>query len=514
MNNKIVNFLIKHRLEILILFILAIAYFLLRLPNLVSQPIFADEAIYVRWAQVMRAEPTLRFLPLSDGKTPLFMWLMIPFFKVFQDPLYAGRFLSVLAGFGSFLGVLFLGWKFFNPKVALWSVFLLIVTPFFVFFDRMALVDSMLAMFSIWSLFLAMLLIKYQRLDIAMFLGFTLGGGILTKTPGMFNLLALPVSLISFDWKGKNRQTRLLKIFGLLLLALGIGFVMYNLLRLGPGFTSLSSRNQDYIFAPSELIGRPLDPFIPHFNDISDWLPKLLTIPILLLTILGIILSFIKREKYALTILFWSLVPLIVEMAFLKTFTARYILSSMIPLIILAGWAIYWLSEKIKFSKFIVQSLIVLVILGFTLYTDFLLIYQIEKAPLPRSERSGYLEMWTAGYGFPEIAKFLINEASKKTIVVGTEGSFGTLPDGLMIYLDKYTHTSSPDHQILLSPGNATISAGLRNASLTYPTYYVANKSRFEGDKDIMLIKEYLKIKGPKKPQDAIVFYQVFPLNH
>ena len=74
---------------------LAACYFALRLPNLTLQPIFADEAIYIRWAQVMRAEPTLRFLSLSDGKTPLFMWAMIPFLKVFSDPLFAGRFLSV-----------------------------------------------------------------------------------------------------------------------------------------------------------------------------------------------------------------------------------------------------------------------------------------------------------------------------------------------------------------------------------------------------------------------------------
>lgn len=508
-----IELLKKYRVEIIIAFVLTILFFVLRLPNLVSQPIFADEAIYVRWAQVMKAEPTLRFLPLSDGKTPLFMWILIPFFKVFQDPLYAGRFLSILAGFGSFLGILILGWKFFNPKVALWSIFLLTVTPFFVFFDRMALVDSMLAAFSIWSLLLAMLLVKYQRLDIAMFLGFALGGGILTKTPGMFNLLVLPVSLISFDWKNKNRQIRLIKTFGLLLLALGIGFSMYNLLRLGSGFTSLSSRNQDYIFSPFELAGRPLDPFIPHFRDISDWLPKLLTIPVLLLTLLGMVLSIIKRNKYALTILFWGLIPLMIQMALLKTFTARYILFSIIPLVVLAGWAAFWLTEKIKFSKLLIQSGLVLIILGFTLYTNFLLVYQIEKAPLPRSERSGYLEMWTAGYGFPEIAKFLINEASKRTIVVGTEGSFGTLPDGLMIYLDKYSHTSAKDNQILLVSGTATISSGLRQAALTYPTYYVANKSRFEGDREIVLIKEYPKAIGPKKPRDAIVFYQVFPLN-
>ena len=93
------NFLTKYRFEIFILLILSVLYLILRLPNLTLQPIFADEAIYIRWAQVMRAESTLRFLPLSDGKTPFFMWAMIPLFKFFHDPLLAGRFLSVISGF-------------------------------------------------------------------------------------------------------------------------------------------------------------------------------------------------------------------------------------------------------------------------------------------------------------------------------------------------------------------------------------------------------------------------------
>ena len=75
------------------LLILILALFL-RLFNLNHLPIFADEAIYVRWAQVMRVEPSLRFLPLQDGKQPLFMWSVILMFKVFTDPLVAGRLVS------------------------------------------------------------------------------------------------------------------------------------------------------------------------------------------------------------------------------------------------------------------------------------------------------------------------------------------------------------------------------------------------------------------------------------
>ena len=86
------KFVVKHKLKLLTLLILSAAYFLLRLPNLTSQPIFADEAIYIRWAQVMRAEPTLRFISMTDGKTPLFMWVLIPLFKVFKDPFLPADF--------------------------------------------------------------------------------------------------------------------------------------------------------------------------------------------------------------------------------------------------------------------------------------------------------------------------------------------------------------------------------------------------------------------------------------
>ena len=102
------NFIRKHKLEFVLGLLIVILYFFLRLPNLTLQPIFADEAIYIRWAQVMKSEPTLRFLPLTDGKAPLFMWIMMPMFKIFDsdligvdDPLFAGRFLSVLSGFST-----------------------------------------------------------------------------------------------------------------------------------------------------------------------------------------------------------------------------------------------------------------------------------------------------------------------------------------------------------------------------------------------------------------------------
>jgi predicted membrane-bound mannosyltransferase len=113
--------------------IITIAIFI-RTYNLTSIPVFADEAIYIRWAQVMQAEPTLRFLPLSDGKQPLFMWTVIPFLKLFTDPLVAGRMVSVATGIGSLVGIFILSYVLFkNKTVSLAASLIYAISPFTVF---------------------------------------------------------------------------------------------------------------------------------------------------------------------------------------------------------------------------------------------------------------------------------------------------------------------------------------------------------------------------------------------
>lgn len=504
-----VRFLVKHKPEIAILLIIIAAYFILRLPNLTLQPIFADEAIYIRWAQVMRSEPTLRFLPLSDGKTPLFMWSIIPLFKIFEDPLFAGRFLSTVSGFFTLLGVFAIGWKVFNLRVGFWAAFLYAIVPYTVFFDRMALVDSMLSAFTVWALFFAILLAQKVRLDLAMILGFILGGAWITKTSAVVNLLILPASILAFK-KVKGDKYPLLKLFIFWLVAIFIALAMYNALRLGPNFHLLSLRNADYVFSPLELVDRPLDPFIPHFRDIADWFPKLFTWPVLIFGMVGVISLIREKNKLGLVVLLWALVPLLLNMAFLRTFTARYLLPSIPLFLVLAGYGMEKVSQVVEIPR-IPQGLklVILVILLILLPLKFN--YQLLTNPppksLPEAERKGYFEMWTAGYGLKEIAQYLVDQKKvdqkKNHVVVGTEGFFGTLPDGLYIYLDK--------SGISVVGSTATISAQIRNAASDHLTFFVGNKNNLEGVVwRVKLIKEYPKVKpldGTK--QDYTVLYQV-----
>ena len=449
----------------------------------------------------MRAEPTLRFVSVTDGKTPLFMWLMIPLFKVFQDPLFAGRFLSIVSGFFTLLGVFFLTKKVFNIKAAFWASLFYVITPYTVFFDRMALVDSMLSGFTIWIIYFAIWLGERLRLDLAMILGYLMGGAILTKTPGLINLLILPFSIIAFKRNGKNS---LLKLFVLWGVAIGIALVAYNLLRLGPEFQQLSSRNADYVFSFQELKGRIFDPFIPHFHDMQDWFPKLFTIPTLLFIATGIFYSLKKFNNRALVVLIWAAVPLLFSMTFLRTFTARYLLTSVAPLLVFAGYGLNQLLEKLTLKNSVKVIVALIIVLPLSLYFDYQLLTAPPPQSLPKEERIGYFEDWTAGYGFSKIGDFLLEKSKNKRVVLGTDGFFGTLPDGIWIYLDKAN--------VAIVGSTATISAQIRTASYDNQTYFIGNKKNLEGKiKNVVEIMEFPKAKSSDGTFDSTILYQVLP---
>jgi len=424
--------------------IVALAVFL-RVYSLTSLPVFADEAIYVRWAQVMKNEPTLRFLPLSDGKQPLFMWSIVPFLSFFDNPLVAGRAVSALTGISSLVGVFLLTHLLFrSKKVSLISSLVYAVAPFAVFFDRMALVDSMLTMFGIWTFIFALIAATRVRVDAAIFAGFSLGGALLTKSPALFYVLLLPlVGVFSKFPKFKNeRVVHLLKLSGLLFLAWGIGFAMLNVLRLGPNFHLITSRNQDYVFPINHLWQNPKDPFIFHFDRALEWIKILGTPLVVVLVLTGIAAGLKKYKKEVFFLLAWALGPIMVQAEFAKVFTARYILFSIPALYVLAGVSFLVLSVYFKGQKYAKHfyALILASFVALSLWFNWKLITEPERSPLPRGERSGYLEEWTAGTGIPEVAGFIIREHEKDPavpIVVGTEGFFGTLPDGLQIYLEK-----------------------------------------------------------------------------
>ena len=71
--------------EWLILLGIVILYLGLTTYNLTKLPIFVDEALYLRWSQIAWKDASWRFISLTDGKQPFYIWFVIPFLKVFKD---------------------------------------------------------------------------------------------------------------------------------------------------------------------------------------------------------------------------------------------------------------------------------------------------------------------------------------------------------------------------------------------------------------------------------------------
>lgn len=484
---------------------LIISYFVSRLINLTKIPVFCDEAIYVRWAQVMRAVASLRFLPLSDGKQPLFMWLIIPFLKIISDPLIAGRMVSVLAGFGTMIGIGTLSYLLFKKKkVALFVMILYLITPFTIFFDRMALADGLLSMFGIWCLIFFILITKTQRLDVAMIAGILLGLGLITKSPAILFALMLPMTLII---SGRNllRPYNLVKTILLWGIVYFFAFAIYNILRLGPEFHMVAIRNKDYVYSFSEILKHPFNPLIGHLKDVVSWNWILLTPLIFLSGLVGIFLGIKRNVRPGFLILTWFVLSILGQSAIAKVFTSRYVLFTVPFFLIFSAIAIEEFFQKVRNKVLVVGGLVIVFFLP--LYQSILLITNPQKAWLPANERSGYLEQWTAGYGIKESSEYIKEIAQTQKVLVGTEGFFGTLPNGLEMYLEKV-----PDITIIgvgypIKEIPSKLTDGLKNNRV----FLLANDSRFEITENprLNLIKKFPKAVDSEEIQENLLFFEI-----
>lgn len=471
-------------------FVLLFLFFASRLVNLTIIPIFVDEAIYLRWAQVAKNDAVWRFISLTDGKQPLFIWLAMVLMKVIRDPLVAGRLVSVGAGLASLIGIWFLTKELFGKKAASWASFLYLISPIYLLYDRMALVDSLLASFGIWSLYLGILLVRYLRLDIALILGMVFGGGFLTKSPSIFYLCLLPLTLLFFDFR-KRGKIGLLKWTALFLIAYFHSQIYFNIMRLSPWLHMIKIKDATFVRSFSEVRKEPFLFFLGNLKALREWAIGYLTFPLAFLTCVSFFLGIIKKFRSYIILAAYFLVPLFSMALFAKVIYARYLAYCLFPLLILIAAILPKIFSSSR-SK-VLLALLFLLIFSYPLYFDYLLLTNPRQAPIPDNDKGQYIDDWPSGYGVKEIVSYLKNEAQDKEITIATEGTFGLMPYSLELYLvyDKNVEILGfwPVKEI---PPLILIKAKEK------PTYFVFNETqKITPEWPLKLIAEYPK--GNKK---------------
>jgi len=483
--------------------ILMVIYGISRLINVTTLPIFTDEAIYIRWAQIGGRDASWRFISLTDGKQPLFTWLMMVALRFFQDPLFAGRFASVISGLFGMLGMYVLGAELFRSKrIGIISSFLYVISPFALFYDRLALYDSLVAAFSIWNLYIAILLVRYVRLDIALIFGLTLGVGMLNKTSAFFSLYLLPCTLILFEWKEKKVGKRLLSWIGLVAVSAVLSQLVYSILRLSPYFYIIAQKDTIFVYPFSLWITHPFEFFYGNVKGMFDWLIGYLSWPIYLSAI-GSLFFFKKEIREKVLLLCWWFFPFIALALFGRVLYPRHIFFMIMPLLVAGAWTLDMILERIQNRFF--GFLCILLMCGINIFSSYSIISDIKTARIPKSEMGQYIDDWPSGWGVSEIVSFLQNESKAGKVSVFTEGTFGLLPYAFEIYLGENKNIDI--HGIWPVPTEKPIEV-VENAA-DHPTYFVMYQSQTPPFQwHLELIAEYQKGLNKKS---SMRLYKVTP---
>lgn len=436
--NQTMKAIKKYSFEITALVGITIAYFFTRIYNIMQLPIFTDEAIYTRWAQIAYNDAAWRFISLTDGKQPSFVWLHMVLLRFFEDPLLAGRMASVFTGFITLLGIFVLAQIVFkNLKVSILAAFIYLIYPFAMVYDRLALYESILAMFFVWVLIFQIILVRKLRLDVAMILGFVLGGGVLTKSSGFLAIYLMPFLYFLLDFNKKTFKTSVIRLTVLLVVSVVIANTMYSVLRLSPFFHIIEQKNSIFVYPVSEWVAFSMqikiENLVSNFRGLSDWFVIYFSIPFILVVIYSFIFKSFYREKVLL--LLWFLLPFLALLVFGKTLYPRYLFFMSLPLLPILAFGLYKISTVLR-NKLLI-GIIAIGFFAYPFYSSLMILTNFSNAPIPRSDLDQLVNGWPSGGGVRESIEFFKNESKDRKIFIGTQGTFGLMPYAYEIYLGK-----------------------------------------------------------------------------
>jgi len=441
--------------EILLVAVLAL---IPRIFNLLSLPMFLDEATYLEWGQEIMEQKTRAALLIPiivDGKQPLFMWLAGAAAYLFPDPLMAGRMVSALAGVMSAIGLYLAGYWLAGRRVGLLAGLIYALVPFSLFYDRMALVEALLNMAGIWtfalSVFIAGRACDTRRSVIAgVGLGIALGAAIWTKMPAVF-MLAFPflcALLLS------RRGNLAVSARGFAVAAVVFAALATPLLML-PDAGNLWEKAGRFSDTPEALLTFPIDRWGDHALQYWNWIVTYLPAPLWWLVLAAPVWGLVRRTRQTLLLLAcWAVFTMPIVLLAVHQYESRYVSQGVFTLLLMLAALMGSLLEALRararryssrFASYrplglLAAGVLFLIVMGPALSFDLQLVNTPELAPLAASDHYLFVTGWSAGYGFPETVQLVKQRVAELTkdgqpvIVLGYH-VWGHAYAGMKLYL-------------------------------------------------------------------------------
>lgn len=475
------------RRDFLIALALILAYFLTRLVNLDRFPIFSDEGIYIHWAKLAWHDASWRFVSLTDGKQPLQTWGTIPFLKVFpNDALLAGRLFAVSTGFVALAGIFTTLFYLFGKKAAYIGSFLYIFTPYFLFYDRMALVDSGVNASVIWILFFSILLARTLRLDVAIIFGIVGGFGLLAKSSVRIFIGLSGLGFVFFYSRSRKFWKMLVNFLVLIATSGVISLIIYNVQRLSPFMHFISEKNKTFVMTFGEFVKTPFANVANNFKIIPQYVIGESAYLLPLIGIYGLYLLYKNDRQLFIYLTAWIIFPYLVVLFLSKVIFPRYLIFFPTFFLVAASYALTQVKDKVKW-------LIIGLFMLSVIYFDYTLVFDYKDVPFPPIDRGQYVTGDTAGWGAKEIMDFAREKSQEKHVVLVAEGNFGLIGDVLDTYLRKNDNISINAYWPLEAKEINDNEKELKN-NLVYIVF--SHRSDFPPEWPIKLVKKYDKPEG------------------
>lgn len=388
--------------------ILLLILWLTRITALDTFPFHVDEGIHVRWAiEVWNGHP---FWNISDAKI-IGHWPIAAFYPQNAAPFVARIPTVMIAMLGLAAGYVFIR-RLFGFPAAIFAGVMWIMTPYLLFYDRMALPDAEAGALGVITLFAAYRLGRRMRYQDAVFLG------VIQALAILFKLTAVPyvfVAILIVLWFGWQQRWRILR---LLAVSVGTGLIcflppiLYIILR-GEAFFAVQS---GFVGVTSDQ-GLSLWTNVARFGSLLNGYGESLW---LVLVLIGFVSLILLRRWKGIVWLFLGSLPLLAILVIGRTVFPRYYGAGLGILMLLAGAGLGLLIDLAPHGRLRQGIAVVLIgLLGISGLPFMLTLYtNAAGLTLPEAEREQYYTGPSSGFGISDAARALPDVIERTNLAV------------------------------------------------------------------------------------------------
>lgn len=401
-------------------------------------PILVDEAIYLRWAEIIEHQGQW-FISLLDAKEPLSYWTLalIRMAAPGADPLVSGRLLSVAAGLGTTALLFLLGRRLGGYRAGLSCALFYAVLPYGVLYDRLAYTDALVNFFGVSVTIASLWCFDRPRSGWGrpVVVGAIFGFGIFTKTTVLLDgLTPLFVALAFGRETPFRRATALAELYTT---AAVLPCASFFWIPEAPMFAvhNLLLHHTDFFTPPPILFSHPLINVLPNAVVFFAYLRSYTTLTFLVLSCLAIGRLAAVGARAA-----WLAIPLLVApigfQLFVMQFTqSRYVFPHAWPFALFVALALGTF-PRLRSPK---RATLAAAAAAAPLLAGSVCLIHSPGLQLQEDDREEFLGSGPyCGYGIREAVSYLRAEADKSPITILTDPIWGPPADAIFPYLNLW----------------------------------------------------------------------------